>query len=328
MKTVSRVVNQEGGVSPELTERVTAAIEVLGYRPDNRARQLRSGSNITGTIGMVQNDVSNPFFASIFKGVEDVAASAGYLVLSASSGGDPERQNAIISTLISRRVDGLVVVPVGGDMRSLADEAKLGTPVVFVDMMPSQLVGDLVVSDHSGGAYKATTHLLDHGHTRIALLCDNPEFYSAGERRRGYLAAMQAARVEPDPALILMGVGTPEQAEAAAHGIMHHTNPPTAFFAANNFVSIGTVRALRKLGLANTVAVVCFDDVELADMLEPGLTVVPQNPHELGRRAAELLFRRLDGRTDSPEVVTLPVDLVERGSGEIPPRPAAVLPAP
>lgn len=328
IKTVSRVVNHEGGVSPELAARVEAAIENLGYRRDDRARHLRSGSTSTGTIGLVQNDVANPFFAAIFKGVEEVTTAEGCVVLSASSGGQPERQDEIIGTFISRRVDGLVVVPVGGSISLLANEIRLGTPVVFVDLMPEELLGDVVISDHFGGALRATRHLIGYGHQRIGFLGDDARIYSADQRYGGYVEALSTAGLEVDPTLVRLGVIGAPAAAGATRELMAMSHPPTAIFAAQNFISMGVVRTLRELDLAHRIAVVGFDDIDFADILEPGLSVAPQDPHELGRRAATLLFRRLAGESGPPRVEVLPVGLIERGSGELPAPPAPVRAAP
>lgn len=317
LKTASRVVNKEGGVSPELTARVEEAVAKLGYQRDDRARQLRSGSTSTGTIGLIQNDVANPFFASIFKGVEEVAADHGNVLLSASSGGSAERQDEIVRTFISRRVDGLVIVPVGEDMTVLTREAGRGTPIVFVDLMPKEVIGDVILSDHRGGATKAVEHLIRQGHRRIAFLGDEARYTSALERCTAYRDTLAEAAIPVDEALVKPGMGDPALAENATYALLDLDDPPTAIFAAQNFVSIGVVRALARRGQGGQVAVVGFDDFECADMLDPPLSVAPQNPRELGRRAGDLLYRRLEGFDGPPQVVELPVEIIERGSGEI-----------
>ncbi len=318
LKTASRVVNREAGVSSELTGRVEDAVRRLGYQRDDRARQLRRGASATGTIGLIQNDVGSPFFAAVFRGVERVAAGHGNLLLSASSDGQPRRQDEIVRAFISRRVDGLVLVPVGGDFDLVSAEVRRGTPVVFVDLMPPELIGDVVLSNHRGGAINAVAHLISHGHRRIAFLGDTYDFFSATERHAGYTAALERAGIAADPDLTRFDVGEPERAAAATHGLLDLPDPPTAIFAAQNQVTIGVVGALHERGVARDVAMVGFDDVEFAAVVEPGLTVAPQDPKALGRRAGELLFRRLGGFAGPAEVVTLPVGLIERGSGEIP----------
>lgn len=324
VKTVSRVVNKEGGVSPDLLRRVTAEIERLGYRPNLAAAALRSTSTATRSIGFVQVDVANPFFAAMFRGIEDVAKQRGVLVLTASSDADNSRQNEIVEAFISRRVDGLIVVPAGSDIDVLAREAtQHGTPVVFLDLMPSMLVGDVVLSDHFGGALAATGHLLEHGHRRVAFLChgDPNAYYSAGERHRGYADALTQAGIAVDPVLVETMVYTAEQGATAVRRLLALPDPPTAIFAADAAAALGAVRTLHNLGLERQIALVSYDDIDLSDVVEPGITVVLQNPQELGSEAAHQLFQRLDGDSDPHRTLVRPVKLVPRGTGEIRLRP-------
>lgn len=319
VKTASRVVNREGGVREELVTRVEESVRALGYRPDDRARRLRQQSDDSGTIGLVQGDISNPFFAALFVGVEEVMTGDGYVVLAASSEGETRRFNEIVERFAVRRVDGLIVVPVSDDLTGLTHEVAMGTPVVFIDQRPADSLGDVVLSDHYGGAVKAVAHLIDSGHRRIAFLGDDPSFFSAMERKRGWLEAHDSAGLTVDERLIREGVGERLAAERAVEELLACGSPPTALFTAQNLISVGAVHALRRHGLHHRVAMVGFDDVDLADAIEPGLTCAPQDPVELGRQAARLLLQRISGDSRPRREVVLPVELVIRGSGEIPP---------
>lgn len=319
VKTASRVVNNEDGVSSELASRVQTAVQILGYRPDDRARRLRRSTATNGVIGLIQADVSNPFFASIFFGVEEVASEMGHVVLAAGSEGSADRFDEIVESFITRRVDGLIVVPVGNELSLIRREMTMGTPVVFVDQVPSEPIGDVVTSDHFGGALSAVTHLMDAGHTRIAFLGDDPAYFSASERKRGWLAAHDQHGLTADPSIVRDRVGASRPAERAVLQLMSMEEPPTALFTAQNLISIGAIRALKSLGLDQQVAMVGFDDIELADVLDPGLTCAPQDPVSLGRTATRLLFRRISGESGPAETVVIPVELVIRGSGEIRP---------
>lgn len=319
LKTVSRVVNDEPGVTPPLVERVRNAIDHLGYHPDDRARHLRSSSNTTRTIGFIQNDVANPFFSSIYRGLENVARDHGFLVLAGSSDADPERERALVATLVARRVDGLVVVSTDPEPLLIRAEMSRGTPVVFVDLLPVGIDADVVLTDHFDGARMATTHLIGYGHRRIAFIGDDLSLFSASERARGYRAALLDAGLAADPRIVLGGAGSPAVAYRTTRDILTSANPPTAIFTAQNFVSIGALRALHEMGLQHRVAHVGFDAVELADVVRPGLSVVPQDPLRLGQAAGERLFARLAGRTRASSVVRIPTTLIARGSGEIPP---------
>lgn len=319
-KTVSRVVNGEPGVSRQLEERVIAAIAELGYQPDHGARTLRSTAGQPATIGVVHADIANPFMASVHRAFEAVASDHGCLILSGTSLEQPARHDELIEAFSGRRVDGLAIVPVSGpdEPPSAALEAELrrGTPTVFIDREPG-FDADVVRSDHRGGAELATKHLLDHGHRRIAFLGSREHVHSVMERRAGFEAVMAEAGAEP--AAIITGVRTADESTQAVHRLLDGSSDtrPTAIFSAQNGLTLGAVRALHALDLQFETAVVGFDELELADLTNPGITTVPQNAAEVGRRAGNLLFSRLDGRT-APVREIVPVELVPRGSGEIP----------
>ncbi len=320
LKTVSRVVNGEDGVSPDLIGRVEDAVRLLRYQPDERARNLRQSASRTGSIGFVMVDVSNPFFSSILRGLEDVARERDCLVLAGSSDGDINRQHRLIEDFVARRVDGLVVVTSGHDLGPLAEEIDRGTPVVFLDLEPPQHECDLVRSDHRGGARAITEHLLAHGHRDVAFCGDDASVFSAGQRLDGYRDAMAAAGLRPNPSWVMAESLRPDEWQPVVVDLLQRRRRPTALVTAQNFVTIGAVTALHRLGLQHDIALIGFDDVELADVVEPGISVVPQQPMRLGRRAGEILFERLDGHALAAvhEIITSPI--IARGSGEIAPQ--------
>lgn len=319
-KTVSRVVNHESGVSRQTEERVVAAIAELGYQPDHGARTLRQTARQSATVGFIHADIANPFMAAVHRAFEGVAAANGCLILSGTSLEQPERHDELIEAFTGRRVDGLAIVPVGNacDPASavLENELKRGTPIVFIDREPP-LPADVVMSDHRGGAELATRHLLEHRHRRIAFLGSREHVHSVIERRGGFESVMAAAGATP--AAVLTGLRTPIDSSRAVHELMQRPadQRPTAIFSAQNGLTLGAVRALHALDLQDSTALVGFDDLDSADIVDPGITTVPQNADEVGRRAGQLLFSRLlDGRsTVRREIV--PVTLVARGSGEI-----------
>jgi LacI family transcriptional regulator len=296
-KTVSRVVNGEAGVSDDLVERVETAVTALGYQPDDRARRLRQGGSRTGAIGFVLVDIANPFFSSILRGIEEVARRADCLVLAGSTDGSIEREHQLVEAFVARRVDGLIVVSSSSDAQPLHAELRRGTPVVFLDLEPDGIDADLVRSDHHGGAVLATTHLIDRGHREIAFLGDDPHVFSARLRVDGYRDAMAAAGLRVIKNRIVHHRVTATEWRDIACAYLSEPRPPTALFTAQNFVTIGVTHALHDMGLHERIALVGFDDVELADVVKPGITVVPQQPKELGKQAAEMLFDRIAGDT-------------------------------
>jgi LacI family transcriptional regulator len=239
-----------------------------------------------------------------------------------SSDEDPGRERELAEAFGARGVDGLVIVPCSNDQSYLLRDRQTGMALVFVDRPPSFIDADTIVADNAGGAKAAVEHLLAAGHRRIAFLGDRPSVHTAAERRRGYRDALGGAGIDADPALERLGLLDSDAAESAARELLLSTHPPTALFAGQNLITIGAVRALRAQGLQHAVALAGFDDVMLADMLEPGITVVGQDPYALGRHAAELLFSRLNGFDGEPRVVVLPTELIARGSGEIAPAAA------
>jgi LacI family transcriptional regulator len=320
LKTVSRVVNREPGVSPELESRVRRAIEQLNYQRDANAATLRRLGRKTQTIGLVLEDVANPFSSELHRAVEDAARERGVLVFAGSCDEDPERERELIGSFRERRVDGIIVVPASHDHTYLHDERRAGTALVFVDRPASHLGADSVVSDNVGGAAQAVSHLLKHGHRRIGFLGDLLSISTAEERLRGYREALASAGVRVDEDLIRTELRDPDAAARAIDRMLSLPEPPTAFFTGQNLLTIGGVHALRQARREREVALIGFDDIPLADMLDPAISVVAQDPQALGRVAADQLFRRLDG--DGSEAVhqVIPVTLIARGSGEILPK--------
>jgi LacI family transcriptional regulator len=320
LKTVSRVVNSEPGVSPELEARVRRAIEQLSYRRDANAATLRRLGRKTQTIGLVLEDVSNPFSSALHRAVEDAARERGVLVFAGSCDEEPERERELIGSFRERRVDGIVVVPASQDHTYLFEERRAGTALVFVDRPASHLDADSVVSDNLGGATRAAEHLLERGHRRIGFLGDLLSIWTAQERLRGYTHALEAAGVGVHDDVIRTDVRDPDTAARSIGEMLALPDPPTAFFTGQNLLTIGGVRALRRAGLQREIALIGFDDVSLADVVEPAVSVVAQDPQAMGRAAADQLFRRLDGDAAPPVHQVIPVTLIARGSGEIRPR--------
>jgi LacI family transcriptional regulator len=319
LATVSRVVNGDGKVRPDLTERVREAVGLLGYRRDLTATNLRRADRQSASVGIVFDDVANPFHAALLRGVETVARTRGVLPLVGSSDEDATRERELAEALLSRRVDGLIVVPSGPDHSYLGAERDAGVALVFLDRPPAFMDADCVLSDNAGGAFAATAHLIASGHRKIGFLGDLERIFTATERLRGYREALTAHGLPFDPELVRMGLHDSDMAAAAAGALLDADDPPTALFGAQNLITIGALESLRARGLHQRIALVGFDDLVLADALEPGLTVIAQDAHELGRMGAALLFARLDGDGGPTRRVEIPTTLIERGSGELRP---------
>jgi LacI family transcriptional regulator, galactose operon repressor len=308
LKTVSRVVNGEA-VRPETAAAVHDAIRSLGFRRNEAARRLRSRER-SRMVGLVIKDLANPFYSAIARGVEEVMRERNELLITGSSDEDPERERELTLLLCERRVDGLLVVPTGEKHRYLLPELDVGMHAVFIDRPPGDIEADLVLIDNVGGARSAVEHLAARGHTRIAMVGDNMAIFTARERWRGFCDALAAVGGTVDEALVRVGVHDAATAERVAHELLAAAEPPTAMFAGNNRIAAGALRALARAGAATEL--VSFDDLELADLLSVPVSAVSYDPADLGRRAAELLCRRLDGDAGPPRRVVLPTRLVDR----------------
>jgi LacI family transcriptional regulator len=318
IKTVSRVINNVPTVDPELAARVRTAADKLGYRPNLTASNLRRLGGRTNTLGLLVEDVGNPFSAALHRAVEDVARERGVLLLTGSLDEQPAREQQLARTLIDRRVDGLIIVPAGDDHRYVVAEQRAGTAFAFVDRLPTPLVADAVVADNRAGAERGVRHLIDGGRRRIAYLGDDPTIETARERLAGYRDALSGAALPADPAIVRHGLRAVGAAASAALDLLTGERPPDAIFASQNLVTIGAVEALHQLGLHTSVALVGFDDFALANVLNPGVTVMAQDPAAMGRLAAERIFARLDGDRSPARVFTITTALVQRQSGQLP----------
>ena len=318
LATVSRVVNAKPGVSPATQARVLAAINRLDYRRNVNASSLRRLDRKTATIGLVLEDVANPFMSALHRAVEDRSRERGVLVFAGSCDEDSRREQELISALRARRVDGIIVAPAGTDHSYLLPALRLGTAMVFVDRRPGFLDADSVTADDLAGAQAAVAHLGRIGHRRIAYLGASVTIGTARDRLAGYTAAMEALGTKPPPWHVQPDLVTTEEAERVVIQMFRDPDPPTAILSGQNYFTIGAIKALRTLGRQHEIALVGFDDFALADLLDPAISVVSHDPAELGYTAAELLFRRLDGDRSPSQHIVCPFALIPRGSGEIP----------
>ena len=319
LSTVSRVVNGEGAVRADLAKRVREAVELLGYRRDLTASTLRRADRASASVGLVFEDVANPFFASIHRGFEEVARARGVLTFVGSSDEDPTRERELVHGLCERRVDGLVIAPIEHNHSYLLRDLEAGMAVVFIDRPPEAIDADSVLIDNAGAAATAVDHLVSAGHRRIGFLGDREQIYTARQRVSGYREALLKHGLLYDDELVRMGLDESARALSASNELFGLARPPSALLTSQNFITIGAVHALQALGRQHEIALVGIDDVTMADATEPRLTVVAQDPSGMGREAGELLFARLDGASGPAERVVMPTELLVRGSGEIRP---------
>jgi LacI family transcriptional regulator len=315
LKTVSRVVNDEAGVTAATAARVREAIQRLGFRRNDGARMLRQGSR-TSSVGLLLEDLADPFYALLSRAVEEVARTQGSLMLAGSSDEDPGRERELTLDFCARRVDGLIIVPTAADHAWLAPELAAGTALVSVDRPATGLDVDTVLSDNLGGTAGGVDHLIRQGHRRIGFLGDAPDIYTASQRLSGYRQAMAKAGYDVREGWVEMGKPDPVGISLTLDRMLSGPDPVSALMCGNSRITIAVLRALA--AGERRAAVVGFDDFELADMLPTPVTVVAQDPVLLGRMAAELLFRRMRGEQGKVQRLQVPTRLIPRGSGEIP----------
>ena len=320
IKTVSRVINDEKNVTPQTREKVNQAISALRYEPNLSAGTLGRSDQKTRSLGVLLSDLANPFAAAITRAIEDAARPRGVAVFAASLDEDPAHEKERVSAFTRRRVDGLILMTVSEDQGYLQHEREHGTPMVFVDRTPVGISADSVVVDNATGSGNAVAHLVSHGHKDIAYLGDNPAIFTAQQRRLGFVEGM--AQAGANLGAIVEDLRSEAAAREAVHAIMTARVRPTALYTSQNLVTIGAIRALRDLGLHREIALVGFDDFSLADLIEPAITVIAQNPREMGTLAAERVFARIEGDDQAERQYVVPTRLIARGSGEI--RPTAV----
>jgi LacI family transcriptional regulator len=293
--TVSRVMNNARGVNPTTRERVQKAIKALDYVPNTLAKSLRSKK--THTIALVVSDITNPFWTTIARGVEDSAAQAGLHVVLCNTDENPDREANYINILLQQRVDGIIIAPTTNDRRRLYALKRQKVPCVVIDRKVPGFKADTVLSNNQGGAYQLTRHLLGLGHRRIAMIT-GPTFVSTTEDRvEGYRQALRERGIHEEQHLVKASDFKQEGGYQSVKALLATEPRPTAIFAANNFMAIGALSALREAGLRvpQDMALVCFDDIPQASLIYPFLTVSAQCAYDMGAMSAQLLIERVNG---------------------------------
>lgn len=317
--TVSRVINNSGYASQEARERVARAIAELDYLPNALARSLRHRQ--TKTVALVLADIGNPFFIAVARGAEQVASAHGFSLLFCNTGESRDAEDAHLSVLLQKRVDGVLLVPTGDDDPGVARLGARGVPTVLIDRRVGGAPADLVRGDSERGAYELVRHLIGLGHARIALITGPLGLSTAADRAAGYARALREAGLPVSEALICADDFSLEGGRRSTRRLLALDPRPTAIFGGNTLIAFGAFQALRAAGLRvpEDVSLVTFDDLPEAWLMSPFLTTANQPADEIGRRAAELLFERLGGRGGpAPREVVLPAELVVRRSSAPP----------
>jgi LacI family transcriptional regulator len=308
LRTVSRYVNGDATVGADLAERVRQAIDKLGFQPDERARQLRSGR--TATIGAAVRNISDAH--PVLRAVDEAARAAGLTVVAVSTEDDENREREAVMSMCRRRMDGIIIEPIADSHQYLQPEIDSGLPVVAFDRPATGVDVDTVLTDNRGGIELAFAHLVAHGHRRIAYIGDDERIYTGHERAGAFRDCARRAGLPVD-GLVHPGPIEASRIAAALADVRHGS--ATAIVTGNVATTIAVIRALGEH--FGTTALVGFDDFPLADLLRPGLTVVAQGDVEIGRTAVDLFRARLADHGRPVQRVVVPTTLIVRGSGEL-----------
>jgi LacI family transcriptional regulator len=312
--TVSRVVNGNGYVADEKRRRVKAAIQKLGYRPNQAARILKGHK--ARMIGLIVPDLSDPFFGMCAAAVEEFAFERGYMTLIVASQRNKEVEKNEVDMMMSQNVAGLLIVPSHRNDR-LKGLTSNGIPIVALDRPLEGVITDEVVVDNLGGARTAVEHLVWHGHTKIACIGYDKDFYSISQRILGYTNVLNNAGLKT---AAYDDASTPEAVAKIVHSWIGAKDRPSAVFSLNNVTTLRVLQSMKEAGLKipDAIAIAGFDDFSLAPLLSPPLTAIRQPAQVLGTQAAKLLFDRMENAEDDREQTTikmvLPVEFIIRRS--------------
>jgi len=300
------VISHPEKVTLETQQIVQRVMDDLGYRPNRVARRLRQRGGRRHLLGLIIPDIQNPFFAEMARGVEDIAYANQFAVMLCNSDEDLKKEAFYLNVMRDESVDGIILPPINDRDVAVLQMAASGMPMVSVDRSLANSPIDRVEVDNRQGALEAVDHLIGRKHRRIGLITGRLDVSTSRERRAGYLAALAIHHILLDEELIRVGDNKQASGRVLAEELLALPNRPTAIFVTNNLMAVGAIEAIhqRRLKIPSDVAIIGFDDLPWAEALDPPLTVVRQPAYEVGRRAAELLLRRLENR-DAPAAALL-----------------------
>src|SRR5271157_5151631 len=292
--TVSRVINNSGYISDATRERVETAIQEIGYVPNTLARGLRSKR--TNTLGLIVTDITNPYFTLMARGVEDVAGDSNYMVIYCNTDESETKEEKYANILAQRQVDGVLLVPAGGNSKTIKFFDANGISVVVLDRRVSGVEKDFVCSDSENGANLLVKLLIKLGHEQIGIITGPKNVSTSADRVAGYRRALKESGLSKNE-LVYYGEYNYQTGYELTKQAMMKSTKPTAIFGSNNFISIGIIKALHDLDIKvpEDVSVVSFDDLPESMLVTPFLTAATQPAYEMGQLATNLLLKRISG---------------------------------
>ena len=321
--TVSHVVNGSASVRDKLRQRVLDAIQGLGYQPSQLARGLRRKS--TNMLGMVIPDITNPFFPAVVRGVEDVAYKSGYRVVLCNTDNNPTKEQQYLDDLQSYHPAGVLVIPSAGSNLSaeISSNMAQNTPIVCIDRCPNDWAGDAVLVANEEGAYLATQYLIRMGHRMLGVITGPLHLQNASERLKGFERATEEAKIPVPQEYKQAAEFDRISGYRAARRLLSLLPKPTAIFACNDLMALGTLQAAReqRIRVPGELSIMGFDNLDLTELTDPPLSTVYQSGYQMGITSANLIMKRLEGKAGEATRVILPVELKVRNS-VAPPRSA------
>lgn len=307
--TVSYVINNTRYVSPELTEKVNKAIELLNYKPNVAARGLKTKKS--QTIALICSDIANPFYAPLMKEVENSLSQKNYSLIICNTDENIEKEKMYIDIIMQKNVDGLIIAPTGKNLDIFDQLQDNDIPYVCVDRKIDGINCDFVLSENFKGAYEATKHLIKAGHKKIGIIVD--DIQSGSERIQGYKLALEDFNINFNEDYISYGESSVIGGEKATEKLLckNTKKRPTAIFSTMNLQTIGAMKTIVNLGYKcpSDISLIGFDDFEWANVFKPRLTTVVQFPNKIGKRAAEMLLKRINNKNKKGEVVRIDTNL-------------------
>ena len=312
--TVSHVINETRFVSESTRARVLAAMEALNYQTNTLARSLRKGR--TNTLGLILPDSANPYFAEIGRSIEDAAYRLGYSVILCNTERDTAREEHYVDVLSKKQVDGMIFVAAGDQADSLHSLLRREMPVILVDRDLPNIEVDAVLTDNELGGYLAARHLIELGHRKIACIGGPSSITPSADRITGYCKALEEAGVPCDESLVVSGDYHPDSGYHLTRELLRLNSPPSAIFVLNDLMAMGALHAAAELDcrVPQDLAVVGYDNIELARFTNPPLSTVAQEKTELGTRAIQILIERTEDKSLPTRRLVLPPRLIVRGS--------------
>lgn len=310
--TVSRVLTNGLHVRPALRERVMAAVDQLGYRPNLVARSLRSQQSTT--IGLLVSDIRNPFFTSISRAVEDTAYSQGFNIFLCNTDENPQKEAIYLNLMRDANVAGIILSPTRQTAASFTASPN-DMAIVVVDRPLENADVDVVLLDNVDSAYRLTTHLLDNGYHHIAAICGETSA-TGRERYAGYEKALRARGLSPSTEHSKYVQPKIEAGHATTLKMLDSSQPPDAIFTSNSLLAAGALEAIRErnLTIPDDIALVTFDETTWASLVQPSITLIAQPTYEIGKTATELLLQRIADPSRPTRQVILKGQLIARGS--------------